>query len=184
MTRESAGKPLTPKMQAFVAAWAKTSGNASEAYRQSYDTSRMDDATVRKRASELLQHEGVRAAIDQLRKAAADKAEVDVAWIMAQLVENVEIAMGRKHIKLRAQRRDRETGAVDVVENDVTDRDGNVAAKSLDLLARMVGAYEADNAQQGKAAGEAIARELSDVEFARWLAFKLANGAKQIESEG
>jgi Terminase small subunit len=152
-----ADKPLTEKMQAFVAAYGKNAGNGAASYREAYDTSRMDDATVRKRAAELLKHPGVKAAIAALRAAAAEKAEVDVAYVMRNLVENVEIAMARKRIKVRAQRRDRETGDIEVIENEVTDRDGNVAAKSLDLLAKMVGAYEVDHQQAAKAIAEATA---------------------------
>ena len=52
------------------------------------------------------------------------------------------------------------------------------------MLGRHLGLFEADLAAAGRAAGEAMAKELSDLEFARWLAFKLSNGAKQADAAG
>jgi phage terminase small subunit len=44
-------------------------------------------------------------------------------------------------------------------------------------LGKYLGIFEADNRQRGEAQGEAMAKALSDIEFARWLAFKLASAA-------
>jgi phage terminase small subunit len=47
----------------------------------------------------------------------------------------------------------------------------------LDSMMKHLGGFEKDNKQKGEAEGAAFAKELSDIEFARWLAFKLASGA-------
>ena len=52
-------KPLTPKQEAFVLAYVKT-GNASEAYRQVYDTN-ASAKTINEKASRLLAEGKVRA---------------------------------------------------------------------------------------------------------------------------
>lgn len=57
---------LTPKQNAFAEAYVAT-GNASEAYRRSYDAERMALSTIHVRASELLRHSGVAVRIEELR---------------------------------------------------------------------------------------------------------------------
>jgi phage terminase small subunit len=48
----------------------------------------------------------------------------------------------------------------------------------IDSIMKHLGGFKEDNRQRGEAAGAAMAKELSDIEFARWLAFKLSAGAQ------
>ncbi len=63
---------LTLKQEAFVQAYMNC-GNASEAYRQAYDASRMKPETVSRKAAELLRNGKVTARLDALRAELADR---------------------------------------------------------------------------------------------------------------
>lgn len=66
---------LTPKQEKFCLVYIET-GNASEAYRQAYNTSRMKEETVWRSAKEMLDHPKVAARIQELRAPAIEKAQV------------------------------------------------------------------------------------------------------------
>jgi len=59
-------KRLTPKQEAFAQAYIET-GNASEAYRQTYNASRMKPETVNRKAKELLDNGKITARVDELK---------------------------------------------------------------------------------------------------------------------
>lgn len=86
---------ITPKQEAFCLAYIET-GNASEAYRRSYSAENMKDATVQRKAFELLKDGKITAAIQGLREKATAKAvkrlEISKEWVLEQLVENVKMA--------------------------------------------------------------------------------------------
>lgn len=64
---------LTPKQEKFCLVYLET-GNASEAYRQSYDAQSMKPETVNKRASELLDNGAIAGRLDELTKQATTSA--------------------------------------------------------------------------------------------------------------
>lgn len=57
---------LTPKQEKFAQLYVEL-GNASEAYRQSYDASNMKAETVTVKASQYLKRDNIRIRIDELR---------------------------------------------------------------------------------------------------------------------
>ena len=61
------GLNLTPKQEKFCQLYIEL-GNASEAYRQSYDADSMAEPTVNTKASELLAHGKVTVRLEQLRR--------------------------------------------------------------------------------------------------------------------
>ena len=61
------GLNLTPKQEKFCQLYIEL-GNASEAYRQSYDADSMAETTVNTKASELLAHGKVTVRLEQLRR--------------------------------------------------------------------------------------------------------------------
>lgn len=69
---------LTPKMEAFCLAYLK-SGNASEAYRQSYNAENMKPETIKNKAHLLLKRGDVRATLDILRKPVVEAAQITLA---------------------------------------------------------------------------------------------------------
>ena len=68
---------MTPKQEAFARAYVET-GNASEAYRRAYDAENMNDNTLKKRASELLQHGDVAGTIERMQAKHQKRHEITV----------------------------------------------------------------------------------------------------------
>lgn len=75
---------LTPKREAFALAML-TCANASEAYRKSFNTTKMSDKSVWEAASRLLADGKVAARLEELRAAAADKAVLTEARVLEEV---------------------------------------------------------------------------------------------------
>ncbi|WP_374413252.1 terminase small subunit [Novosphingobium colocasiae] len=82
---------LTPKQEKFCQLFIEL-GNASEAYRQSYDAVRMKDATVNRKAKELTDNGKIAARLDQLRAHHAERHDMTVDDIAKMLIEDREFA--------------------------------------------------------------------------------------------
>ena len=87
--RKKGSKPkpereLTQKQESFCLAYVE-SGNASAAYRCSYNSAKMKNETVRVKASELLANGNVTVRIAELRKLAEGKALLTLEGHMAEL---------------------------------------------------------------------------------------------------
>jgi phage terminase small subunit len=101
MTAPKSGKPrqkgearadtLTPKQERFSALYVET-GNASEAYRQAYDSSGMKPETINRKAFDLLQNGKITARVDQLRADAAKRHEITVDTLTLELEEARNLA--------------------------------------------------------------------------------------------
>lgn len=76
--------PLTPKQEAFALAYVET-GNASEAYRRSYNAGNMKPEVVANKASALLKKGDVRVMVEQLQGKAADAAVVTLEGHLKRL---------------------------------------------------------------------------------------------------
>ena len=75
---------LTPKQEAFCHAYVET-GNASEAYRRSYDAEDMKPATVNPKAKELIDNDKITARLGGLQEQIAADQEITVAEIVQGL---------------------------------------------------------------------------------------------------
>jgi phage terminase small subunit len=87
---------MTPKQEKFCQLYVEL-GNASEAYRRSYDAARMSAASVNRKAKELLDNGKIAARLDQLRATHAERHAVTVDDIAQMLREDREFA--REHAK-------------------------------------------------------------------------------------
>jgi phage terminase small subunit len=163
-------KELPPKREKFCLAYL-ASGNACQAFRESRDTSAMSQRTIEKRASELLADGEVQGRLAELRAEAADKATLSKAWVLEQLMRQVRVTMGDEKVTLTIKPRGKDGQDAAPVTVEVSARDANAANKALELLARHLGLFEADNSQAGEATVAAIGREISDLEAARRIAF-------------
>lgn len=83
---------LTTKQENFCQKYVET-GNASEAYRYGYDTSRMKPESVHRKAKELMDNGNVAARIAELKQRAAVKHDVTVATLLRELEEARTIAL-------------------------------------------------------------------------------------------
>jgi hypothetical protein len=112
---------LTPKQEKFCLEYLEC-GNASKAYRTAYNAAKMKDATVNRKAFELLQGGNVTARIDGLRAESAKIAVLTQAGVISDLIK----------IKDRAMAQD----ASGEFKNP------DLAVKALELLGRNVQAWK------------------------------------------
>ena len=77
---------LTPKQQSFVIAYLET-GNASEAYRRSYDCSRMLATTIGKNASELLRNPLIATKVELVQQQKVERAVMNRAQMLDLLTD-------------------------------------------------------------------------------------------------
>lgn len=84
---------ITQKQRAYCLEFMET-GNSSEAYRRSYDTSGMTTASVNRCAKDVYDNVNVSAMIEQLRKKAMKRNEITVDTLLDELEEARQIAMG------------------------------------------------------------------------------------------
>ena len=83
---------LTPKQEAFALAYVET-GNASEAYRRSYNAEKMKPAVIAVKASELLAHGNVSVRVKELQAAALDEHKITMSDILRELEEARVVAL-------------------------------------------------------------------------------------------
>lgn len=81
-----AKRRFTEKMELFCLAYIET-GNASEAYRRSYNTANMADKTAQREGYNLLQNPLVQARIEELRTKVMERHEITVDTLLAELEE-------------------------------------------------------------------------------------------------
>ena len=84
-------RPLTPKQENFAQRFVEL-GNASEAYRRSYDASRMKPSTVNRKAVELLANGKITARVRELQAAARKRHDVTVDSLTRELDEDRALA--------------------------------------------------------------------------------------------
>ena len=82
---------MTPKQEKFCLLYRET-GNASEAYRQSYDAANMKPETINVKASELLKNGKVAARLQELGQVDMERHIVTADTIAAMLKEDREFA--------------------------------------------------------------------------------------------
>ena len=83
-------------------------------------------------ATRLLKDAKIVSRIAELRELSCEKAILDRAWVLERLMRNAQIAMGEQSVKLKVPTKDK-----GVVEVELTDRDGSVANKALELLGKV-----------------------------------------------
>lgn len=83
---------LTPKQEKFCQKYIEL-GNASEAYRQSYDAGKMKPEVINNKASDLLAKGEIRVRIKELRNRLVEKHEVTVESIAQELEEARTMAL-------------------------------------------------------------------------------------------
>lgn len=82
---------LTPKQEKFCQLYIEL-GNASEAYRQAYDSSRMKAETINTKAKELLKHGPITVRISELQDGHKERHDITVDDLIAELEEARQLA--------------------------------------------------------------------------------------------
>ncbi|UTC25993.1 terminase small subunit [Phage vB_KsaM-C1] len=93
MAREAVNEfGLTGRQEKFAQVFVET-GDASAAYRQAYDTSKMNMNSINRKAHEAKNHVKISARIEQLRQVHAKRHNVTVDSLVAELEEIKRIAL-------------------------------------------------------------------------------------------
>jgi len=90
-----AKRRFTDKMELFCLAYVET-GNASEAYRRSYNTKNMAEKTAQREGYNTLQKPQVQARIEELRNQVMDRHEITVDTLLLELEQARRLALDTK----------------------------------------------------------------------------------------
>ncbi len=82
---------MTPKQEKFCQLFVEL-GNASEAYRQSYDAKRMKPESIAVQAAKMLASPKIALRVDELKAAHAERHEITVDRLRDMLLEDREFA--------------------------------------------------------------------------------------------
>lgn len=83
---------LTPKQERFCQLYIEL-GNASEAYRQSYDADSMNENTVNRKAKELLDNGKITARLELIREEHSKRHNISVDSLLIELEEARKMAL-------------------------------------------------------------------------------------------
>ena len=83
---------LTPKQESFCQLYIEL-GNASEAYRQSYDADSMNQNTVNRNAKALLDNNKITTRLDQIRQEHSKRHNITVDTLLLELEEARKMAL-------------------------------------------------------------------------------------------
>jgi phage terminase small subunit len=182
---------LTIKQEAFAQAYIET-GNASEAYRRAYQVSPSTKPnTVEKRACELLKHGKVAGRIAELQAGHQKRHDVTIDRIVGEYVKIAFADAGDYFdwgpngvtVKDKSELTPEQRSVVAEVSQTVTEKGGTIRVKlhdklnALEKLGKHLGMFIDKHEVAGKDGGPIETREMSDRDFARWLAMKLQRGA-------
>jgi phage terminase small subunit len=92
---------LTPKQENFCLAYIET-GNASEAYRKTYNAEKMKETTINRKAKELLDNGKITARLNELRQPIIERHKITVDDLIAELDENRKAALGAETVQSAA----------------------------------------------------------------------------------
>lgn len=137
---------LTPKQESFCQKYIET-GNASEAYRQSYDTETMQDKTIWEESSRLLSNPKVSARIEELNDRRLRRHDITVDRVLR---EYARLAF------LDIRRAFDEEGNLKAIHE--LDDDTAAAIAGLEVEVRRI-AGEADEELEGQPHGGALRRQ-------------------------
>lgn len=121
---------LTPKQEAFCIAYMET-GNASEAYRRSYDVSESTkEATINRAAKELIDNPKIAARLDELRAPVVQKAAITLESHLEELANLRDMARdeGKYAAAVAAEVARGKASGVAVTRTEVTGKDGEPIA--------------------------------------------------------
>ena len=90
------GVVLTPKQESFCQKYIEL-GNASEAYRQSYDADDMNTNTVNRKAKELLDNGKITARVGQIKREHKKRHNMTIDDLLLELEEARQAALGAEN---------------------------------------------------------------------------------------
>ena len=113
-------KPLTFKQEKFCKYYVDTEGNASEAYRMSYDASKMKPETIWSAASRLLANSKVSARISEIKqqRKTVEKVLMDIVLADPDDLHYVDPVTGKTKMRSPSQLPKRARNALKKIQNN------------------------------------------------------------------
>lgn len=139
--KSTSERGLTPKQEKFCQLYIEL-GNASEAYRQSYNAENMKTETINTRAKEMLKKGPIKVRINELQEYHLKRHSVTVDNIIADLQELRDICMGRKSVVMTDTVKNAQEGKIDAVNNQMFVFEPTSANKALELLGKHLGMFK------------------------------------------
>lgn len=139
--KSTSGRGLTPKQEKFCQLYIEL-GNASEAYRQAYDCSKMQTSTINTKAKELLKNGPITVRIEELQQAHQQRHNLTVDNIIADLQEYRDICMGRKPLTITTVLKNAQEGTVQSVNTECFVFEPTGANKAFELLGKHLGMFK------------------------------------------
>ena len=197
---------LTIKQNAFAMAYIET-GNASEAYRRSYDASNMAPHSIEVEACRLLQNPGVALRVKELQAEHRKRHDITIDRILTELskigfsnmLDYLRVEGPDAFVDLSTLTRDQAAAIQEVTVEDYKDGRGEnardvrrVKVKLSDKRAALVdmgkhlGMFKELHEHSGKDGGaiKIEARPMSDIEAARRVAFALGRVLERQKEMG
>ena len=100
-SKAQTGLNLTPKQEKFCQLYIEL-GNASEAYRQSYDADSMNENTVNREAKGLLDNPKIATRLEQLRKEHSKRHNITIDSLLIELEEARQAAFEGERVQVAA----------------------------------------------------------------------------------
>ncbi|QPB42213.1 terminase small subunit [Rodentibacter haemolyticus] len=138
-TSKGVGK-LTPKQEKFCQLYIEL-GNASEAYRQAYDCSKMTTKTINEEAVKLLNNPKITPRVEELQNEHKQRHNLTVDQVISDLIEYRDICMGRKPLKLTTVVKNNQEGTANAVDTECFVFEASGANKAFELLGKHLGMF-------------------------------------------
>lgn len=137
-------KTLTPKQEKFAELYVEL-GNASEAYRRSYDVRpNTKQTSINEKASQLLNKVAIRSRVEQLREELRESNKVTKDWIIQKHKDLIEWYEELKELSRRKDLTKEEKSRVYMLKDLIK---GSDFRGSLDSLTKMLGYNEPDKTE-------------------------------------
>ncbi|WP_288061370.1 terminase small subunit [Rodentibacter caecimuris] len=137
----SKGRGLTPKQEKFCQLYIEL-GNASEAYRQSYNAEKMSAKTINEEANALLNNPKITPRVEELRSQHQQRHNLTVDKMIADLQEYRDICMGRKPLTITTVVKNTQEGTAKNIDTECFIFEPTGANKALELLGKHLGMFK------------------------------------------
>lgn len=121
---------LTPKQEKAIQEYLTNGGNKTQAYKSAYNTSKMKEETINKKASELFKKGNIRGRLEELQKQTEKENEITREWVLNKAKEMIERSL--------------EPEAIFTKKGDFTGEfryDSAGAGKGMEIINKMLGYY-------------------------------------------
>ena len=143
---------LTQKQETFCEEYVKC-GNATEAYRRSYSAGNMKQETVWKAASRLMADGRVAERVQQMRSAAAEKAQLSLQGHLQELARLRDLAVEEGQLSVAVTAEISRGKAAGLYTDKVRTELSGPGGAASEIVVRFVEAGEGVRSSDGRAAG-------------------------------